>query len=127
MVYCASSRALAALELLVHFDLSEAPTDLVSIGLEMPESLVESLEPSDRPADWAVVPAPDSTRDYGSRWLRERRSVGLRVPSVVIPDEWNVLLNPQHSEFDQVSVGTPKPFHFDPRLFEAKTQRPNLP
>jgi RES domain-containing protein len=52
----------------------------------------------------------------GDEWLRSKASSVLRVPSVIIPDESNFLLDPTHPDFAKLSIGTPKEFWFDPRL-----------
>jgi RES domain-containing protein len=51
-------------------------------------------------------------------WLAEGRSAALRVPSVLLPYAWNVLLNPRHADATRSSVASIEPFHFDPRLWE---------
>ena len=116
MVYTATSRALAALELLVHMEVRFAPPDFVLIPADVPDDRVASLASTDLPGNWRTVPAPSSTREIGTKWARERSSLALRVPSVVIPEEHNVLLNPEHPDAGLVEVGPPLPFVFDPRL-----------
>lgn len=71
---------------------------------------------TDLPANWRALPAPTGTRDIGSDRVSASESLGLRVPSIVVPGEWNVLLNPAHPDFRLVRVGEPLPFVFDPRL-----------
>lgn len=117
MVYTSSSLALAALELFVHLDPTVAPDDLVSVAATIPSTLkMEHLAPKDIPANWREI---DNIRlqEIGARWASEKRSAALRVPSAVIEDEWNVLLNPKHPEFARIQVAAPKPFHFDRRMF----------
>ncbi|MCP4659684.1 MAG: RES family NAD+ phosphorylase [bacterium] len=114
VVYTAPSRALAALEVLVHLEIRHAPPNFALIPAEVPEELIISLE--DPPADWDTMPPSDSLRWVGTAWVRSRVSVGLKVPSVVVRGEHNVLLNPLHPDFGRVEVGEPEPFAFDPRL-----------
>lgn len=115
-VYTATSRPLALLEILVHVDFEDAPTDFVLIPADVPGECVESLEDDDLPEGWDFLPATEASRDLGSTWLRERHSPGLLVPSVVLPQERNVLLNPLHPDFDRVEIGRPEPLDLDPRL-----------
>lgn len=114
LVYTATSGALAALEMLVHMDLRHAPDDLVLINAEVPNNLIS--EAHNIPVGWDYVPANHISREIGTQWQRNNRSVALRVPSVIMPSEDNVLLNPQHSDFAQVTIGNAELFTFDPRL-----------
>ena len=68
------------------------------------------------PEDWHRLPAPSSTRELGSRWVADSRSVVLRVPSIVVDGEFNYLLNPRHPDFPRLKIGAPRPLSFDPRL-----------
>jgi RES domain-containing protein len=68
------------------------------------------------PADWKVS-EPSDARDFGTTWMKSRRSLALVIPSVVIPEEHNLPLNPEHPQFPRVRISGPHPFEFDPRLF----------
>ncbi len=114
MVYTAASRALAALEVLVHLEIRHAPPGFVLIPAQVPDELVRKLE--DPPPAWDTLPPGDAPRRVGTTWAQSRSSVGLEVPSVVLRGEHNVLLNPTHPDFGLVEVGEPEPFVFDPRL-----------
>jgi RES domain-containing protein len=119
VVYCASTLSLAALELFVHLEASEAPDDLVTLAAEIPSSIsIEDLDSSSLPANWRTYPGPDSLKDLGTAWARARRTAVLSVPSVVIQGERNVLLNPSHPDFSQIILGAPEPFSFDPRMWK---------
>ncbi|HEX3034889.1 MAG TPA: RES domain-containing protein [Thermodesulfobacteriota bacterium] len=118
IAYTASSLALAALELLVHIDHDVAPSNLVSIEVTVPPSvLIERVKISSLPKNWRAYPAPEHLREIGSAWAMGKRSLLLEVPSVVVPQERNYLVNPQHPEFTKLKIGRLKPFEFDPRLF----------
>ncbi|MFN9660505.1 MAG: RES family NAD+ phosphorylase, partial [Cyanobacteriota bacterium] len=93
ILYTSSSAALAALEVLVHLEPLQAPDDLRLLGLELPDDLaIETLDLTQLPNDWRSLPAPESTQSIGSAWLERRSSVALRVPSVIVAMESNVLL-----------------------------------
>lgn len=117
MVYAASTLSLAALECLVHFDLSEAPADFVALQIEFPEAFVERIEVARLPSHWRESPPPAELAQIGQLWVREQRSAILAVPSAIIPDETNYLVSPGHPDVSRVMVGPPRPFQFDPRLF----------
>jgi RES domain-containing protein len=74
------------------------------------------LAPTALPSDWKMEPPPLSTRQLGDHWARSSRSAILAVPSVIIPDETNYVLNPAHPDFKRIVIGKPAPFTFDPRL-----------
>jgi RES domain-containing protein len=116
IVYCAEARSLAALEVLVHVDEAGrlGAIDWVCIPAVVPDALVE--KPTRFPATWRHFPHSLDTREFGTRWAHEKRSVALRVPSVVVAGEFNYLLNPLHPDFGEVKIGKPEPFTFDPRL-----------
>jgi RES domain-containing protein len=116
MVYCSSSLALAALELFVHLDPSQAPDDLVSIAANLPEGEpARTIKPEELPPEWWADPT--ATRERGDAWIRSGSSLALRVPSVPIRLEWNVLLNPLHSRIGELRIDKPQPFVFDARMF----------
>lgn len=117
VVYAADSPALALLETMVHLE----ETDLLAFAyLALPirfdEAYLTVLDEQDLPGDWNVWPWPESTQYLGTRWLDERRSVVLRVPSAVVPHQSNYLINPTHPDFSRLDVGPAAPFPIDPRL-----------
>ena len=117
VVYTSSTLALAVLELLVHVDPEEMPTDLVALCLEGPDSAsqkrvsVEAL-----PSDWSRILDHPACRRAGEDWVREGGAALLRVPSAIVPEEENVLLNPAHPEAAGFVVTGRRPFALDPRL-----------
>jgi RES domain-containing protein len=119
MVYCASSLSLAALECLVHFDLSEAPADYVAIPITIPDDVVERLDVTGLPMRWRDTPPLTALARIGDRWVREQRSAVLQVPSAIVPVEPNFLIHPGHPDAARIETGAPRPFQFDPRLFVA--------
>ena len=115
-MYCATSRALAAMEIFVHLDPSVAPDDLVMVQLEMPADVgAERIVRESLPTNWQL---PDSVcAEIGSEWARSGRCVGLEVPSIVVDGDWNMLLNPLHPDFAKVKIVAQSPWHFDARMF----------
>ena len=114
--YTAESRALAVVEVLAQVDDRARLADLrwVLVSAELPEALIE--KPARYPADWRQFPRTLTTQAFGESWAKEARSVALRVPSAVVPGEFNYLLNPAHPDFSRVKIAKPEPFSFDPRL-----------
>jgi RES domain-containing protein len=113
VVYASATQSLAALEILVHINPPVA-LRFRAFRIEIPDSAVEILK--GLPPDWRSKPPPRSTRTLGDRWVREGRSAVLAVPSVLIPDEWNYLLNPAHPKIREIDVSPARDFALDPRL-----------
>ena len=118
MVYTAAHLSLAALELLVHVNPDRLPDDLVAYGIEIPDRLTRKEVKADELSEgWnrrAEVPA---LRGIGETWAQGREAAALSVPSAVIPEERNYLINPRHTDAAKVQVAHQRPFAFDSRLF----------
>lgn len=116
VVYCAESRSLAAMEVLVNVD---EPARLFLANWVMVPAVISAdcvEKPARVPETWRQTPHSAETQAFGAAWARERRSVALRLPSVVVPGEFNYLVNPLHADFERVKIGKPERFTFDPRL-----------
>lgn len=117
VVYTSSTLSLAALEYLVHVQIEDVPDDLVSLEIDVPDDVeVPWIRLFDLPDDWNQVEDHPACTDVGDGWSAESQTVVLRVPSAIIPHEWNVLLNPRHPGMARVSVIAVRDFAFDPRL-----------
>lgn len=118
VVYTSETISLAALEALVHVDPPEAPEDLVVTSVDIPDDIgVTDLAARMLPRTWRSTPAPERLQQLGASWVRAARTAVLSVPSVVVPQERNYLLNPAHPDFARIQIGRPKPFSIDPRLY----------
>lgn len=107
VAYASDSLALATLEVLVHLkDATVLPAYSV-VAAEIPDGLIEEIDFASLSADWRADPAPPVVQEIGDSWVRAGRSLALRVPSVIAPDSWNVLINPQHSAFRRLKAGDP--------------------
>ncbi len=115
VVYTATHTALAALEVLVHFDWDTAPT-YVLVAAEVPDDAIEAVTPGQLPTGWDSPADMNATQRFGTAWVDSGRSLGLAVPSVVVPEAVNVLVNPRHPRMAEVLIEAPRPFSFDPRL-----------
>jgi len=115
-VYASSRLSLAALELLVHTDVPLVPPDLVAFEIEIPDTLdLESVALADLPKDWRQ-PGHPGCRAIGDTWLAEERTAVLRVPSAVVPEELNYIINPRHRTAKAIHVVGRRKFAFDSRL-----------
>lgn len=119
IVYTAESLSLAVLEMLVHFQDETILSAYSFIEVKIDESLVEAVEIIAKlPKNWQVSPPPFKIQQIGDDWAKQNLSVGLRVPSAVIPTESNYLLNPNHRDFSRIVYGKPQEFVFDERLLK---------
>jgi RES domain-containing protein len=116
VVYASESRSLALLETLVHLGQRTALEHYLVSEIRIDSRRVKRLPDEDLPADWGSDPPSHSTQTIGDAWVADGASVGLWVPSTLVPGECNLLLNPQHPDFSTVELLEPEPFGLDPRL-----------
>lgn len=120
-VYTSESQALATMEYFVHATQQHLPP-LVCIHATFPESVeFEYFEPADLQKNWRRYPAPPGLQRLGKDWLLRCETIGLMVPSVIIPTEYNIILNPLHPEMNKLKVVDTRKFTFDPRMFNDRT------
>lgn len=118
IVYCTLNPATALLETLVHMEIDseDRPERFQVLRIEGPDTLsIERIEAAALATNWAEDLA--STQSIGDRWLSEGRSPLLHVPSVLVPETWNVLINPQHAEANRLKITMTYEHAFDARLF----------
>jgi RES domain-containing protein len=124
MVYASTSLSLAAIELFVHLEPGQQPSDLVYLSALLPEGEpARTIESTELPPDWWTdEPAVEAitARDLGDAWIRSRASLAMMVPSVPIRAEWNVLLNPLHPRIGELRIDPAQHFIFDARMFQQK-------
>jgi RES domain-containing protein len=116
MVYLAGSRSLAVLEMMAHCSIAALRMKYAVIEVRFDRRLAKELSEEGLPANWQSDPAPSSTHRIGDEWVRDGRSLALSVPSSIVPQERNFLLNPSHAHFAKMSFGEPRAFQFDSRL-----------
>jgi RES domain-containing protein len=93
---------------------------MIALPADRPDELVETLPAPRWPRNWRDFPPPPETQALGSRWLEAGRALALRVPSVVIPSERNLLLNPRHEGFRRAKISPGDLFSFDPRMWTRR-------
>lgn len=118
VVYTSATLSLAALEYFVHVSKETRPDDLVSISLEIPQNVrMERVSDSKLPVNWRTYPAADELKEIGRKWIKKGATAILAVPSAVIPQELNYLINPDHADFKKMKISKPVPFNLDERMF----------
>jgi RES domain-containing protein len=118
MVYASSSIALACLETVVHLSATGLPLNRYVVRLDIPSDLWKAAVVVDpvRLVGWDAEPYGVTSQRYGEAWLRGGASALLRVPSVVVPEEFNVLINPLHPDRRRIAAVKLRRFLYDPRL-----------
>jgi RES domain-containing protein len=121
VVYTSESLSLAVLEYLVNLPISDLPRDLVSIQIRIPDELRQrEIRVNALPPNWRRFPATEKLKNLGTQWAQEGTTPLLAVPSVVIPNERNYLLNPRHALALTIVVVSIEPFALDERLYGAR-------
>lgn len=119
VVYCAQNPAAALLEILVHFeiDIQDLPVRYRLLKIEAPEeAYIERMSVDQLPADWPE--RTEVTRALGDGWLTRGASALLSVPSAIVPETFNVLLNPAHRDAKRVVIVETGEHAIDPRLLK---------
>ena len=119
VVYLAASPAGAMIEILVHLELNEdnVPLHYQLLEVAIPDDLaIEELQPESRlhKAEWKLDLT--CTRSLGDAWLRARTAAIAKVPSAILPETWNYLLNPLHPRAGEISIVKSTSALYDPRL-----------
>lgn len=116
-VYGGMSPAISALEKLVHTG-DILPPDLVLVEIALPDDadLYETLDRSSLPEGWDDLPSSAQAMAVGDQFIETGRKLGLIVPSAIIPESKNIVINPHHPAMMQVHFRILREFKFDPRL-----------
>lgn len=124
MVYTAATRSLAMLEVLVHMrgvpgaapGRSSAARPYLLYRITFDERLMEELSHASLPQGWNAEPPTSASQSIGDAWISAGASCVLSVPSIIVPEERNYLLNPLHKRFREIQISPSVVCHFDPRL-----------
>jgi RES domain-containing protein len=119
LVYTAGSLSLALLELLVQVNDRRRLIGYHTLPATFEVSLMALREGTDLPQGWDARPHTRVSQMAGDQWLARQDSLVLRVPSVVIPQEYNFLINPVHPDFGRLQIGAAFPIPLDERLLPA--------
>lgn len=93
------------------------PEGLVVVEADIPDEVsLKVVSEADLPPNWREYPAREALQELGDAWVSEGRTLVLSVPSAVVPQERNILINPRRPEFKKIRIPSVKPFRFDPRL-----------
>lgn len=115
VLYTGENKEIALLETIVHTPPLLIPA-LVILTLEIPDDSITTIEIKNLPENWTVYPAPVVLSEIGERWIKEAKTIALRVPSSIIHSSHNYILNCRHPEYSRVRFIDLRNFKFDSRL-----------
>jgi RES domain-containing protein len=115
-LYTSQSRALALLEYTVNVGLDFMPSRLFFSVIEIDDDLIEIIKKDELPSNWYAIPSSSSTKIFGSEKLRSSSFPIIRVPSVVIPNEFNYIINPLKTDSLNLKITAIEPYDFDFRI-----------
>jgi RES domain-containing protein len=118
VIYLASNRSLAVLEALVHLPPVDMPYEYCMVTIEVPEDF-QNIDEKTLPLNWQDPADQDALKLIGNIFLFERKNLMLKVPSAIVNQEFNFMLNPLHPSAAKIKVKDAQPFNFDNRLIGA--------
>jgi RES domain-containing protein len=120
MLYCASNISLAVLETFVHLKAGGLPLNRYLVELAIPEAVWErATKLRTPPVGWDAIPTGKISLDEGDRWLKANGSAVLIVPSAIVSEETNVLINPLHPDTARITARKVRKWTYDPRLMRS--------
>lgn len=115
-IYTSESRSLALLEYTVNVSIDEIPRTLSFTIFEIPDAAIHELKEAELPGNWKHIPAPSSTKDFGTTLLKKAQAPIFKIPSIVISAEFNYILNPLHADSKKIKILDIQDFVFDVRI-----------
>lgn len=118
-IYAAESRALACLETLVHLNAGGLPFNRYLVEIVVPDDVWASAQAetsASLPVGWDALPASITSIEFGTRWLGAQSSALLTLPSIIVPEERNVLINPRHPDAARITATKVRRWTYDPRF-----------
>jgi RES domain-containing protein len=118
IVYTSSNRSLAMAEVAVHFSLATLPIDYVIVTVFIPDDIsIKVIHEKDLSKNWNSFPYNYATQRFGDYFIIENKYCLLKVPSAVTKGDFNILINPSHTDFKRIQIKLIEPFPFDRRIF----------
>ncbi|WP_017257983.1 RES family NAD+ phosphorylase [Pedobacter arcticus] len=117
VIYAASSQSLSCLENVVHRTSLGLNQNFRLLSINIPDNLkISTIKLSDLKPDWLAYEELPYTQNIGNNWIQKNETAVLRVPSAIIAQEYNYLLNPNHPDFSEVKLLGNESFIFDSRI-----------
>lgn len=121
VVYASRHLATAALEKFIHLP-QPIPSAMKFVRFQIHFNGVAVERPKRLPRGWNAEPAGTASQELGHAWFTSGRTAILAVPSAILPDEENYVLNPGHADFSKLTISAPEEFSFDPRLADLHSR-----
>lgn len=115
-IYTSESRALSLLEYTVNVNIDEIPRALSITTLEIPDEDILIISEDSLPGNWKQIPIPSSTKNFGTHFLNATAKLAIKIPSSVMPDEFNYILNPLHPNSKHIKVLEIQDLAYDVRI-----------
>ncbi len=122
LLYTATSRALACLETFVHLNAGGLPLNRYLVAIDIDDNLWSAMKvetPTTLPVGWDAEPASLTSIDVGTAWARASTALLLSVPSVIVPEEANILINTRHPDVARIRATKLRKWLYDPRLLRS--------
>ena len=119
LIYTSETRALGCLETVVHLNAGGLPLNRYLVCVTIPAAVwakARTETPGSLPVGWDADPSGRASIRFGTTWIRSAASALLRVPSIIVPEEYNVLINPMHPDSRGITAGKIRKWLYDPRL-----------
>lgn len=119
LLYCAENIALASLETFVHFNASTLPLNRYLVRIDIPDDVWNAavvLTATSAPVGWDAIPTSKVSLDAGDAWAASAVSALILVPSVIVPEEHNVLINPIHAHAKTITASKVRKWQYDARM-----------
>jgi RES domain-containing protein len=116
VVYASDSLALATMELMAHSIPYRSMKNFVFFKIEISDNLILTFDAKKLPKNWFQNPPPPSLQKIGDSWVKNGTSAVLKIPSVIVPAGFNVLINPDHPDFGRIIYSAPKQYVLEERL-----------
>lgn len=117
VIYTSENTALALLEIVVNIPPMFKP-DLQLITLEIPEEKIQIIDKEALPDNWYHYPSPGRLKELAEKSYQNLEYLGIKVPSAIVHNQFNLILNPLSPYFKEVKISSNTPFIFDPRLYQ---------
>ena len=115
-LYTSESRALALLEFTVNTNINDIPRALSIVTIDLGKAGMQELKEAQLPGDWRAFPAPASTKKFGTLLLKAAKAAIIKIPSAIIPNEFNYILNPLHTKHKSFKIIDIADYAYDLRI-----------
>lgn len=113
MVYFAESRAMAVMEVLVHLRPEDIDKDFILAEFEISDDSILTINISDLPENWKEESEVETLKEIGNKFIKENKFLIMKVPSVIIEEDYNLVFNPNHPHSNKIKLIEKRIFKFD--------------